>query len=108
MCIRLRFLFVVLLTTLFLPLLNAQTATSLPRSNPEEEGVSSAGIIRFLIAAGQSKNEMHSFVFLRHGKVIAEGWWNPYKPSLKQTVYSTSKTFTSTAVGLAISENKLK
>ncbi len=51
---------------------------------------------------------MHSFVMLRHGKVIAEGWWNPYKNDLRQTVYSTSKTFTATAIGFAVAENKLK
>jgi CubicO group peptidase (beta-lactamase class C family) len=41
-------------------------------------------------------------MFLRHGKVIAEGWWDPYRPDLKHTLYSTSKSFTSTAVGLAV------
>jgi CubicO group peptidase (beta-lactamase class C family) len=46
-------------------------------------------------------------MFLRHGKVIAEGWWNPYRPDLKHILYSTSKTFTSTAVGFAVSEGRL-
>jgi CubicO group peptidase (beta-lactamase class C family) len=43
----------------------------------------------------------------RHGKVIAEGWWDPYKPDLRHTLYSTSKSFTSTAVGFAVSEELL-
>jgi CubicO group peptidase (beta-lactamase class C family) len=85
-----------------------QNATRLPRSIPEMEGVSSAGILRFVEAAEKSKNELHSFMFLRHGKVIAEGWWDPYKPDLRQSLYSTSKTFTSAAVGLAINETLLK
>ncbi|MDR0508075.1 MAG: beta-lactamase family protein [Dysgonamonadaceae bacterium] len=80
---------------------------SLQRSVPEKEGVSSQGIINFLEAIEQSGEEWHSFVFLRHGKVIAEGWWEPYQPKLKQTVYSTSKTFTSTAIGFAVSEKLL-
>lgn len=84
-----------------------QTTTSLPRSVPESEGVSSAGILTFLDSAAVSRNEFHSFMFLRHGKVIAEGWWNPYKPELKHTLYSTSKSFTSTAVGFAVSEKRL-
>jgi CubicO group peptidase (beta-lactamase class C family) len=46
-------------------------------------------------------------MFLRHGKVIAEGWWDPYKPNLRHTLYSTSKSFTSTAVGFAVSEKLL-
>src|SRR5450755_2418681 len=94
-----------LFSCIFLP---AQTATSLPRSIPETEGVSSAGISRFLDAANKSRNELHSFMFLRHGKVIAEGWWDPYKPALRHSLYSTSKTFTSTAIGFAVSENLLR
>ena len=86
----------------------AQQSTSLPRSTPEAEGVSSAGISRFIDAVEKSKNELHSFMILRHGKVIAEGWWDPFKSTLKHTLYSASKTFTSTAVGFAVSENKLK
>ena len=85
-----------------------QNSVSLPRSTPEAEGVSSAGIIGFIDAIGNSKNELHSFMILRHGKVIAEGWWDPFKPSLRHTLYSASKTFTSTAVGFAVSENRLK
>jgi CubicO group peptidase (beta-lactamase class C family) len=81
--------------------------TSLPRSAPEAEGVSSKAILDFIEAAENSKNELHSFMFLRHGKVIAEGWWNPYRADLKHTMYSTSKSFTSTAAGFAVSEGKL-
>ena len=81
--------------------------TSLPRSIPEAEGVSSQGIIDFLDAASKSKHEFHSIMIVRHGKVIAEGWWNPYKPQIHHTLYSTSKSFTATAVGFAVSEKKL-
>lgn len=47
---------------------NILAQTSLPRSTPEAEGVSSQGIIKFLDAANKSKTEFHSFMFLRHGK----------------------------------------
>jgi len=97
--------------SLFLLLLtyfvNAQNSDALLRSSPEAEGVSSEGIINFLDAAGKSNHEFHSFMLLRHGKVIAEGWWNPYRADLKHTMYSISKSFTATAVGFAVSEGKL-
>jgi len=97
---------------LLIVLLNActdtQTTLTLPRSTPEAEGVSSESIINFLDAVAKSKHELHSFMFLRHGKVIAEGWWNPYSADLKHTLYSTSKSFTATAIGFAVSENRLK
>ncbi len=87
--------------------LQAQTAPTLPRSVPEMEGVRSAGIQQFLEAAAKSNHEFHSFMFLRHGKVVAEGWWNPYQPTIKHTMYSLSKSFTATAIGFAVSEKRL-
>ena len=81
---------------------------ALPRSTPEQQGVSSQAIINFLDSAAVDRNEFHSFMFVRHGKVIAEGWWNPYRADLKHTMYSCSKSFTATAVGFAVDENKLK
>lgn len=90
------------------PDLQAQNLSKLPRSTPEAEGVSSSGILDFLNAADTSEVEIHSFMFIRHGKVIAEGWWEPYGPDYKHLLYSASKTFTATAVGLAVSENRLK
>jgi CubicO group peptidase (beta-lactamase class C family) len=85
-----------------------QTTDRLPRNTPESQGVSSAGIADFLNAIDTGRVELHSFMFVRHGKVIAEGWWNPFKPDYKHILFSSSKTFTATAIGLAISENRLK
>jgi CubicO group peptidase (beta-lactamase class C family) len=98
----------VTVTLFFYASLSAQVTALLPRSTPEAQGVSSADISRFLEAGAKTKNEFHSFVFLRHGNVIAEGWWDPYKPSLRHTLYSTSKSFTSTAVGFAVTEGLVK
>jgi CubicO group peptidase (beta-lactamase class C family) len=76
----------------------------LPTSDPEDQGVSSKGIIRFLDAAAKSKCEFHSFILLRHGKIVAQGWWNPYRPDLRHSLYSCSKSFTAAAIGLALNE----
>lgn len=102
--------FLVIITMMSCSLtVNAQVSDKLPRSTPEAEGVSSAGIVDFLNAVDTAKFvEVHSFMILRHGKVISEGWWSPYGPDYKHMMASVSKTFTATAVGLAISENKLK
>jgi CubicO group peptidase (beta-lactamase class C family) len=50
---------------------------------------------------------MHSFMLVRHGHVVVEGWWAPYDADTPHILYSLSKSFTSTAVGLAIAEGKL-
>jgi CubicO group peptidase (beta-lactamase class C family) len=46
-------------------------------------------------------------MLLRHGTVIAEGWWHPYRPETPHMLFSLSKSFTSTAVGLAVAEGRL-
>jgi CubicO group peptidase (beta-lactamase class C family) len=78
----------------------------LPRSSPEAQGVSSAAVLSFIEEADKSIDSLHSFMLLRHGQVIAEGWWSPYEAQSPHLLFSLSKSFTSTAVGLAIAEGK--
>jgi CubicO group peptidase (beta-lactamase class C family) len=79
---------------------------ALPRSAPERQGVSSSDLLSFIEAADQEIDAMHSFMLARHGSVVAEGWWAPYDAKTPHVLYSLSKSFTSTAVGLAIAEGK--
>jgi CubicO group peptidase (beta-lactamase class C family) len=96
------------LAALFLATANAgSAAVTLPRSTPEEQGVSSQGILDFVDAADRQIEGMHSFMLLRHGHVVSEGWWAPYNPKSPHTLYSLSKSFTSTAVGMAIADGKM-
>ena len=44
---------------------------------------------------------------MRHGQVIAEGWWKPEAADKPHVLNSLSKSFNSSAVGLAIAEGKL-
>ncbi|GAA3957921.1 serine hydrolase domain-containing protein [Actinoplanes auranticolor] len=81
---------------------------ALPRSEPAEQGVDAAGIDAFVTAAGAlSGVELHSLMVLRHGHVVAEQWWPPYEPETPHLVYSLSKSFTSTALGLAVGEGRV-
>lgn len=80
----------------------------LPYASPESKGVSSQGIRNFIQAANMSGIDWHSFMLLRHGHVIAEGWWKPFEAQFRHTLYSLSKSFTSTAIGLLVKEGKIK
>jgi len=51
---------------------------------------------------------LHSFMILRHGRVIGEGWWKPESADKPHALASLSKSFNATAVGLAIADGKLK
>ncbi len=83
------------------------TAAELPRSAPEAQGISSSVVLDFIDAADRDIDALHSFMLVRHGHVVAEGWWAPYNARSRHMLYSLSKSFTSTAVGLAIAEGKL-
>jgi hypothetical protein len=50
---------------------------------------------------------MHSLMVVRHGRVVAEGWWAPYSAGRPQLLYSLSKSFTSTAAAFAQAEGLL-
>jgi CubicO group peptidase (beta-lactamase class C family) len=82
-------------------------APALPRSAPEAQGLSSTAILAFVEEAEQKLDALHSLMIVRHGKVVAEGWWKPYAADEPHMMFSLSKSFTSTAVGLAIAEGKL-
>lgn len=95
------------------------TSTDLPRSTPEEQATSSAQILSFIDELNRINQEayennardetgFHSLMILRNGLVIAEGWWNPYAPERKHRLFSLSKSFTSTAIGFAVKEGRLK
>jgi CubicO group peptidase (beta-lactamase class C family) len=77
----------------------------LPHSTPAAEGVDAHGVHAFLDALEAAPGiEPHGLMLLRHGRLIAEGWWAPYSPGRPQLVYSLSKSFTTTAAGLAVGD----
>ena len=81
--------------------------TKLPRSKPESQNVSSKSILDFVNALELEEHEVHSLMILRNGHVIAEGTWAPYNPEHPHILNSLSKSFTSTAIGMAVEEGKL-
>ncbi|MEK3660773.1 serine hydrolase [Paenibacillus sp. FSL F4-0236] len=80
------------------------SSLQLSRSLPEEQGISSAAISSFIDAVETQSLGLHSFMILRHGYVVSEGWWSPYKSDLPHMLFSLSKSFTSTAIGIAVTE----
>ena len=84
----------------------AQGAT-LPRSTPEAQGIPSAAIGDFVAAVERDIDAMHSFILVRHGQIVAENWWEPYRPADQHILFSLSKSFTSSAIGLLVAKGRL-
>lgn len=84
----------------------SSSQADLQRATPESQGITSAAVLQFIDALDSQIDEIHSVMLLRHGRVVAEGWWSPYSPKVPHLLFSLSKSFTSTAVGLAIAEGR--
>jgi len=78
-----------------------------PDSTPEAQGISSSAVLEMLNALEEQNLEIHGFMLLRHGFKVAEGAWSPFSLERPHALYSVSKSFTSSAVGLAVAEGLL-
>jgi len=85
----------------------AEQVIDLPRAEtPEEVALAAEDFINTMDTA--SLVHLHSLMILKHGNVIYEKWVNEGHPDTAHVMFSVTKTFTATAVGLAINEGKLK
>lgn len=75
---------------------------------PEEVGISSQDVRAFLKKLEVEGLYMHSVLIIRHGKLVAEGYYAPYTRATKHRMYSASKSFVSGAIGLLCDEGKLR
>lgn len=84
------------------------TESDLPVGTPSAQGVDARGIGAFIDALeADPAVDPHGVIVLRHGAVIAEGFWAPYTAERIRLVYSVSKTFAATALGFAVAEGLL-
>ncbi|MBV5315975.1 MAG: ChbG/HpnK family deacetylase [Prolixibacteraceae bacterium] len=81
---------------------------ALPRSTPEAENINPEGISNYFKAVKESGQDLHSLMILRHGKVVAEQWFGDNAANKNHVMHSVSKTYTATAIGFCVAENRLK
>ena len=79
-----------------------------PRKTPESQGIVSDHL-RYLIQelADSPNTDMHHFMVLRHGNVICEADFAPYRKGIWHITHSMCKSITGMATGLLIDEGKL-
>ncbi|MDR0436128.1 MAG: beta-lactamase family protein [Propionibacteriaceae bacterium] len=78
-------------------------------STPETVGVDSAGVAAFV--AGVTADpfiDPHTLLLARDGVLIARGGWAPYRPDQPTLLYSLSKSFAITGLGIAVDEGLLR
>lgn len=79
----------------------------IPRDIPAAHGVDPLVICRLIDEWEKQDLGLHSFMLVRHGFVVAEGWWAPYNAEYPHMLNSMSKSFTSTAIGFAVQDGLL-
>ena len=80
----------------------ARTSGPLPRAQAPEK--LDEAFASYLQAVADNAEDLHSVMVLQHGKVLEEKF---FVPDTAHILHSVSKTFTSTAVGFAVSEGLL-
>jgi CubicO group peptidase (beta-lactamase class C family) len=86
----------------------ARASDGLARSTPHEQGVDATSILGFLDDVKDAGLELHSFMLWRHGHVVAEGWWWPYRSDRPHMMHSLTKSVTVSGVALALEEERFK
>lgn len=75
---------------------------------PEEAGIPSEAILRFIKQLEDNKVNIHSFLISYETKILAEAYWKPFNKDFQHRMYSAGKSFVSVAIGLLQDEGKLK
>ena len=76
-------------------------------ASPAECGVAYENINAFIDEIENNRVMLHGFAFLRGDRLFAEGYFAPIHKDFLHRMYSTSKTYTSMAIGALIAEGKI-
>jgi len=76
----------------------------LERITPEAAGISARTMNSFLTAVQHDRTEMHGLMAAKDGKVFAEGYWSPFDKTVPHSCHSMGKSYTCTALGIAVTE----
>ncbi len=74
---------------------------------PESEGLDSRHILEMVKKFNEDELYMHSFLLMRRGKILAEGYYAPFTKDTKHRMYSSTKSFVAGAIGLLADEGKI-
>jgi CubicO group peptidase (beta-lactamase class C family) len=71
-------------------------------STPREQGMDSARLVQMLAAIQQQHLNLHSLLIIRNGYLVNETYFGSYQQNTKHELYSVTKSFVSTLIGIAL------
>jgi CubicO group peptidase (beta-lactamase class C family) len=92
-----------------LPLLGDNWPTQGWRSEtPESQGMDAAILSGGMEYIEQNNITLHSLLIIRHGVIVSETYFSSYQADTLHELYSITKSFTSTGLGIALDQGKLQ
>jgi CubicO group peptidase (beta-lactamase class C family) len=73
-------------------------------SSPEDQQMDSQKLAQMLDTVRDEKINLHSLLIIRHGYIVNETYFPPYAADRKHELYSVTKSYVSTLVGIAIDQ----
>lgn len=74
-------------------------------STPEAQGTSSSALAELVDFGGA--NDMDSLLVVRHGRIVAEAYYAPFRPGLRHLVNSVTKAVVGTLAGIAVQSGEI-
>ncbi len=78
-----------------------------PISTPQEQGMDGAMLDRMLAEIEQRKLPFHSLLVIRNGYIVSETYFSPYRQDSRHELYSCTKSFMATLVGIAVDQGRI-
>ena len=75
-------------------------------STPEEQGMDSRAVARFIDDVGTYKQD--SVLIVRNGKIVTDAYYAPYVAGIRHDLRSVTKSFLSTLIGILVQQGKLE
>jgi CubicO group peptidase (beta-lactamase class C family) len=77
-------------------------------STPEAQGMDPHKLAQMLVSVKQQHLGLHSLLVIRNGTIVSETYFLANQPSIRHELYSVTKSFVSTLVGIALDKGFIK
>lgn len=77
-------------------------------SPPEEQGMDSQKLAQMLEEIDEQEINLHSLLVIRNGYIVSETYFNSYQKETRHELYSCTKSFISTLVGIALDQEYIE
>jgi CubicO group peptidase (beta-lactamase class C family) len=81
---------------------SSSPASAWRTSTPEEQGMDSQRLTQMLTTIQQQHLNLHSLLIIRNGYLVSETYFGVYQQDTRHELYSCTKSFVSTLIGIAI------